>query len=779
MGGETLIFMEDESLNYKAIAGRYLYHWPLFLLCLFLTISISFIYLHVTSPVFKTKATILIKDRDNRASALGELGIFQENKVVENEIQILRSKALSESVVRNLALNVSYSTDSGFLEKPVYKNNPVKFYPIEFAADFAGAELVFRSTGEKTFSLTLADGKEINGTYGKIYHSPFGAWKIDNIGGNTSVLQYPLIIRLSTESSAALQTAAGLSVTAAGQNSSILELVIEDQMPERGIDILNELIHEYNKAAVEDKNKVTASTLHFVNERLDSLSMELTSAEKDVEHFKSSNGLVNISSESQLFLDQTRDADQKLAEMDIQLSVINGIERYAGQPSADGNSVPTTLGLNDPVLLRLISNLSDLQARRASILANGTPDNPVLMPVQSQIASTRKAILESIYVLKSTLLNSKKKIKGNLSGIEGAIRSIPAKEREFIGLQRKQTIKDNLVTFLLQKREEAALAYASAIADSRIVDQAYVLPVPVRPKKPMTYALAIFIGLFLPFSWVFCKDIFDTRIRQSSEVAQVTQVPVAGELADEPDSASLLDFEKRGVLSEQFRALRANLKYLYGKKEGSNVLLVTSSVSGEGKSFVSLNLGMALALTRRKTVVLEFDLRKPKVASYAGIAGKPGLSNYLIGGMALNELVQPSGKHPDLFIISAGYIPPNPSELLEEASLVKLLDYLKGHFDEIIIDTPPIGLVSDALLLASLADICLYVVRMHHTEHIYLKKLKALYQEKKFRKMAVVINGENQDGPYGYGYDYGYYDGEKRSVKPIRTRLKRFIKRLV
>jgi tyrosine-protein kinase Etk/Wzc len=557
-----------------------------------------------------------------------------------------------------------------------------------------------------------------------------------------------------------------------------LNLSFQTTNPALGKDVLRTLIQVYNEASLSDKNLTTQSTIRFIDERLGLISGELTTVERDVENFKTSNGLTDITGEAALYLENVKANDIQLNEVNIQLSAINDIERFVNSNSSK-EKIPATFGIQDPVLLGQITQLSELQLQRDQLLMTTQLSNPIVQTVVKQIESTRSAINANIQNITTTLLGAKRQLERNNNNYQGSIKKIPTQERQFISIKRQQSIKESLYLYLLQKREEAALSYASTVADSRVVDEAYSSDAPIKPKRSITYLIALILGVFLPILYLYFKELLNNKVSTLSDITKGSSIPVLGEvMLDEGKEPIVVTDSNRKAIAEQFRAIRTNLQYAHGKIDDhfGRVTLFTSSISGEGKSFVASNVAMSLAISGRKTVLLELDLRKPKISKYLKLINNIGLSNYLIGKASYSDIVQPSFIHDNLFVIGSGPIPPNPSELLIQPAVEDLINQLKDNFDEIIIDSPPIGLVTDAQILARVADASIFIVRHKYTLKVMMEQLHKIYRSKKFPKLNVIFNGVQLSKGYGYGYGYGYYSDESNQE---RFSLKKIAKNIL
>ncbi|WP_369826607.1 GumC family protein [Siphonobacter sp. BAB-5405] len=546
----------------------------------------------------------------------------------------------------------------------------------------------------------------------------------------------------------------------------MIQLTIEDAVPEKGEAILNRLIDEYNTAAVADKNKTASNTLKFLDERLGLVSGELQNVEKNVEQYKTAQGITDLSAQAQSFLQTVQQNDANLNQVNLQLGAIQDVEKYISSRSNERVGAPSTLGLSDPVLLGLITKVSELELQREQLARTTADQSPIVQSLEGQIRNMKANIRENVEATKTMLTTSKNQMLATNRKMEGVIRTIPQKERSLIDISRQQAIKNDLYTFLLQKREETALSFASTIADSRTVDAARSSNSPVKPVGKMIFALFALVGLVIPVGAMTAKDAMNNRVMRRTDVEEVTTVPILGEVVKSKEADRLIMApQNRSVISEQIRTIRTNLQFLKSATD-SQVLLFTSSISGEGKSFVSLNLGASLALVDRPTVILEMDLRKPKLREALGMSNSTGISNYLIGEATLEEALHPIPGYENYFIMPSGPVPPNPSELLSSPRLEQMFQELRDRFTYVLVDSPPIGLVTDAQLIAPFADSTLYMVRHDVTPKHYLKMIDTLYKEQRFQKLNIILNGVGEGEAYYYSYSYGYY-GEDEKKKLI------------
>jgi tyrosine-protein kinase Etk/Wzc len=784
ISSNLIVNEEAKTVNVKDIVYKYIYHWPLFLVGVFSCLIAAFLYLRYSQPVYLINSTLLIKDDKKGSMAAGgdllnELDLFGSSKVVDNEIEILKSKTLMRKVVERLNLSVSLKAEGRIKDSDLYSKKFLNVSVVQMDSAWFGKVLNLSFPNSNSYVLEDPEsGEKIKGKLNQLQKNVFGVYKITK-GLDFSILPITkLSLTINDPTLIANYYLSEFNVALASKQSSVLNLSILSADPEKGQDILNTLVQVYNEAALADKNKTTQSTIQFIDERLNLITGELTDVEKDVEIFKSTRGLTDLSNDASVFLENVKVNDAKLNEINLQISVVKDIERYINS-STPLEKLPSTLGINDPVLLGQITQLSELQLQKDQLLATTTENNPVVAPINKQIETTRSGIKSSISNIYKTLQVSKADLEGNNSQFQGSIKKVPGQERQLISIKRQQTIKESLYLYLLQKKEEAALSYASAVADSRTVDPAYYSRAPVKPKKQLVYLMSFLLGILLPIAYLYGRALMNDKVEDSSNLEELTSAPILGEISHNDSSEPIVVLENsRRAIAEQFRSVRTNMQYLHGKRlsgEGK-VTLFTSGMSGEGKTFVASNLAAALAISGKRTVLLELDLRKPKVSKYLNLENTVGISNFLIGKAQINEIIQSTQISPNLFIIGSGPIPPNPSELLIQEDIEILFKYLRKNFDEIIVDTPPIGLVTDSQILSRLVDISIYLVRQGVTFKEQIKRLELLYRSNKFPKLNVILNGVKLGGRYGYGYGY-YSEDHTDTGNSIKTLLKELIKR--
>ncbi|MFD2934215.1 GumC family protein [Spirosoma flavum] len=768
----------DENFNYlpyqvvgsnsaspRMFLSKYAKRWPWFLLSVGLMLVGAYVFLLQQQPIYKIQASLLIQDEtkvNGQDNLLKEFEVTTPRKVIENEVEILRSFPLMDRVVEKLHLDAQYYLTSMFGKHEIYDTSP-----IELLVEQAKPELY-----KKPLELFLASNKvvKINGVAYPLNQSiqtPYGRLRIVTRDQVNDTIR-SLSVQVAKRSSVVDDYIKRLKAAPVTKATSVIQLSLEDAVPQKGEAILDQLIEEYNRMAILNKNKVATNALKFIEGRLYIISGELTNVEQSLESYKATQGITDLSTQGESFLKTAQENDALLNQVNVQLAAINDLQAYVNNQSNKQGSAPATVGLNDPTLITLINKMVQLQAQRDQLERTTSEDSPLLQTLDSQIKVTKSNMAENISLMKTMLLSSQQQYLNKNKILEGEIRTLPQKERSLMDITRQQSIKNNLYTYLLQKREETAVALASVANDSRTINPAQSSEKPVKPIKSMVYMLFIFLGILLPIAGIAGHDALNDRIIRRTDVEEATQIPIIGELVKKQQSGSVvITPNTQSVIAEQIRTLRADLQLIRNDSEESQVLLFTSSISGEGKSFISLNLGMSLALVDKKTVILEMDLRMPKIHKVFDIDNNRGICDYLRNEATLDDILAPVPGCPNYYIIPSGTQTGNPSELLSSPRLKQLIHELRESFDYILIDTPPVGLVSDARLISPLADATFFIVRHDLTPKNHLKMLEKLYHEKRFQRLNIILNAIDNDASYHYSssykYSYGYGQMSRKS----------------
>ena len=756
--------LEDKKeISFSDVLYKFLPYWPFFVLLLLISMTCAWLYLRYSLPIYKTTATLLIKD-DKRSTSgssadpLEAFDMFGSKKSVENEVKVLQSKTLMQEVVKNLHLYAPVTIEGRITHQSAYEESPITIFAKEPDSLNPVNKIFFRYN----YKSQLVNINNVNFPINQWVTTPFGVLEFlpnayFNKGKGTDHT-YKFYFSLLNSKKIVNSVLNSVKISSSSKESTVIDLSIDGEVPKRGEDILNELLKVYNQAAILDKNILAANTLKFVEDRLKYVVNELDSVEGRLQNFKSRNRITDISAQGKIYLETVAANDQKVSEINMQLAALDQVDNYVTSKGGVGGIVPATFGIADPVLASLLEKLSSLELQYTQIKNIVPENNPAVISIIDGINKLKPEISENIRSQRRNFLAGRNNLSGTNSQYSSMLRTIPEQERELLDISRQQAIKNNIYTFLLQKREETALSFASAIADSRILDKAETIDVPISPKNRLTYLGAFLAALILGIITIYIKDMFTRTVQQRSDIEKYTNLPFLGEVVyDKAKSSIVIGEGTRSVIAEQFRQLRTSLGFM-GIDENHKKILITSNISGEGKSFIAINLGISLALMNKKVVLIELDLRKPKLSEQLKVSRNTGMSNYLIGKMPIGELLKPTGIE-NLFVIPSGPIPPNPSELISNERLPELLTYLEKSFDYVIMDSAPINPVTDSFILSPLADVTLFIVRHDYTPKLFLQKLEERHKMNSLKNSAIIYNGVKGRGYKKYGYGYGFGNG--------------------
>ncbi|MFK8006481.1 MAG: GumC family protein [Saprospiraceae bacterium] len=763
-------------IDFQKIFSKMLSAWWLFIICFGIAIGLGKLYLRYTTFEYSSRAILLIKDAGNSGNISAESILLSDQglsggKAMDNEIQILKSLTLMEKVVDRLELDVEYFRIGQFKETELYKDSPFLVDSIEMSNSNI-SYVNFQVVLEDYKSFVLKENAEDEGRkcyFGIPFETNAGKFLI-SLNPEIAILkgEYRLIIK-SIES-AAYSYKSGLRVERIGdQNaSSVLQLIILNPVSKKARDILNTLIDVYNEEEIKDENKVLENTLEFIDNRVKSLVTELDEVESGIQNYKSKNEIIsNTASGSMDYtLNEIRSAVQQISSFEIQKDLLLSLEGFLIKEQTTFDLIPANLIAESPVLSGLVNQYNNLVLQNKKISTTASAQNPTRILIEEQIVDLRKLILETIQNLRQDLQIPINEIELNIKNLKSSMSNIPGLEKKLIEKMRTQSIKENLFLYLLQKREETALSEAVTTAKTRTIDRARASNYAVFPKRKLTMMVSGILGLVFPMMLVLLATFLDNKIDSDETIKSITNIPILGRIAQRKgDENIVVKYGSRSAINEMFRLLRTNLNFLNHNKPKQTMLL-TSSISGEGKTFIAINLAISFALSGKKVILLGMDLRKPKMAEYLNVGSGKGITNYLIGQSNLEEIIQPYSENPNLSFIACGPTPPNPAELILSNRMEELLMELKDKYDYVLIDTPPIGLVSDALLLRKFVDNILIIVHQRRTRRGMLKNLENMYSKNELQHSSIIFNGVKSGksyygyGGYGNGYNQGYYVDE-------------------
>ena len=755
---------EEENL-FAELGQRYLPYWPLFVILITISLGAAFVFLKLSPPIYEIVGKVLVKDEKKGVDAskvLDALNVFGEKKIVENEIDIFESWPILEAVVKDLNLFQTISHEENLRTIDVYgSTSPVVFEAVKPDSINKFSKTVSFTVNWKSNFIIIDGKKYYDGGKIELQDNMFILHFNPDFAGVKDESKYNL--NVTSVASTALALKAGLKIESTSKQSTVIQIVMESTNRKKGEDIINTLIYEYQKAALKDKNQVASNTLSFVEDRLRIMVQDLSDVETNIEKYKKKEGIINVSEQSTLFLETVKSNDQKLSEINLQLSVLGDVEKYVGGKGSNPGTVPSLLGINDPTLVQLLTKLYEAEMQYAKLKRISGEKSDMLEQARYEINSLKPALLENIRNIRDNLNTTKSNLQSDLGKLDKMLQQVPAKEKALLQISREQAIKNSIYSFLLQKREETALSYSSAVSDSRIIEGGRSKPIPVKPIPKLIIGIGFALGLFSSIFIVIIREQFNRKILFRKEIEQQTGVPIVGELifSEHGENPLVIGDGNRTVLAEQIRIVRTNLSY-FGIKDDKKVILVTSSIPGEGKSFVSLNLAVSYALMGKKVALLELDMRKPKIAKQLKMEVVKGIANHLVGMASMAEITMSVNEVKGLYLLPSGPIPPNPSELITTEAFKSMIVELKKTYDYVIFDTPPVSVVTDAQLIAEYADATLYVVMHDKTPKVFLGMIANIYQQKKLPNMSVLFNGIKPRGfglygyTYGNGYGYGY-----------------------
>ncbi|KQM69556.1 tyrosine protein kinase [Pedobacter sp. Leaf216] len=741
---------------------RFAKNWHYFLISILVSMAAVYTFLYITPPKYKVSSTLLISDDKNGAAmsnstAFSDLNMFQTVKTVDNEIEILRSRDLIFKVLKKLKLETSYFKKQGFREKELYgKTAPIVVTAISLKNGAYARKINVSYLDE--ISYLFQDSLSTNIVkYGDTIHNKNYAVKIDKgpaFGTEFGKirLQFKNLYKMTEAYSLV-----SLKIVPVVKDANTITISLNDAVPQRGIDILNDLIETYNINNVNNKNAIARNTIKFIDNRLKYLVADLSGTEEDVESYKQQNRVTDINMDAQMNAARSGEYNQLLENSSVQLRILQSIEGYFKGRQSQFTLAPSAMGLKDPILNSLISKFNDLQLERNRMLRTANAENPLVLNLTEQLATLKNNILENLSSIKQGFVIERSNLRANYSQFDSKIKSVPTIERGLIERSREQSVKSGLYKYLLQKREETALSLSATVPTSQVVDKPAYNTIPDSPKQPLLYLCGFIFGFFVPAGAIYVKGLFNNKVQDASTI-ELTGAKMLGELSHNLDKSTIV-FQKdnRSTISELFRYIRMNLGLMSNNIE-NRVMLVTSSMKGEGKTFFSVNLATTLGMLDKKVVVLEFDLRKPDLLNKVGLKQTKGLTDYLISdSVFLEDIIKPTAVSDHVSVIGCGKSPENPSEVMMSPKMDLLFDELKERFDYIIIDTSPVGQVADAFSLAEYADVSIYLVRYNYTNKYQLAILKDICDNNKLKNPMVVFNDAKREKNQKYSYGgYGY-----------------------
>ncbi|MFC2450018.1 MAG: GumC family protein [Flavobacteriaceae bacterium] len=780
--------LQEKDINIRELIKPYLDRWLWFVVGAFLALLGGYLFIKLSTPIYRTETTILVKDAKNNKLPEGASGLFDLSGIggmnvnsIENEIEILKSKKLIEQVVKDLGLTAEVYQEDAFTKKELYKDtSPVIINVIgekkdasdeqkklDILLEIKGSELilssdkmpdVIRTTYNKTISLPNANiiiqknpdykGEKIDELLLKVYNTE-------------RIVNYYREI---------------LSIAPKDKDATVIGITLDLPIKAKTQDFLNKLVVVYNQDAINDKNSESKKTKDFIDERIAIIAKELGDVENEKQSFKTENQITDIATETKINLETNAQARARQLEVDSQLELTNALMDYLSK-QGDYQILPNNIGLSDASAGNVINSYNQLIIERNRLLENSTAQNPVVIDITKKINSMRFSVMETLSKNRTGLQLERNKYLEEQGKLMSRISKVPTQEKLFRSIERQQQIKENLYLLLLQKREETQLSLAVTAPKAKIVDYAHSTEKPVAPKKLIIMLAALLVGIVLPFGVIYIRELLDNKIKTKHDIERLSQTVVLAELPKiRKGESDIVGRNDLSPMAEAFRILITNMNFMIPKKEKGKVVFVTSTIKGEGKTFASVNLALTLVNPNRKVIIIGSDIRNPQLQRYdKNSRVYMGLTEFLYDeNVTLDKVIHQSNMNPHLDVIYSGAIPPNPTELLTNGRYQVLLETLKPLYDYIIVDTAPLMLVTDTFLFADLADTTLYVTRSNYTEEKLIDFANKNIKANKIKNVGFVLNDVSKSNlGYGNKYGYGYGAKEKTLFDKIKSVFKR------
>ena len=788
----------EKPVDWKSLVMQYIVYWPWIAGCAVVALVLCFVYLRYQAPVYNVTASVLIKEGDsNKSSRMGgsinmmdamqTFGMFSMASNFDNELEVLKSRDLSRKVVRDLNLYISYREPRAFgYAVDLYKQSPVQVWltPEEAEKLKGGIRMRFDYVPEGAIKVEATyidpqteeevETEKTFPTFPAVWTLPVGTLTLsrDSVG-----VTEPMTVEATIASPVAVATAYSnaLTVEPTSKTTSIALLSMNNTSVARAKDYLDRLVAIYNDDTNEDKNEVAARTAEFIDERIRIINSELGTTEQELADFKQQSGLTNLEADAQLALQENSAYNQKQAENATQIRLVEFLRSYINDPKNTWEVIPSNVGLTDQNLSSQIDKYNQMLIERKRLLRTSSESNPAVVTLDESIRAMRTNVVTTVESVEKGLQITRADLNRQAEKFSSRISNAPRQEKQLISIARQQEIKANLYLLLLQKREENAITLAAVANNGRIINTPMAAPAPVAPKSKLFYLIALVLGIAVPVGIIYLRNFFRFKIETRADVEAITSLPIVGDVpyVKGMDACSIVVQENRNELMEEvYRSVRTNILYML--QPGQKVILFTSTMNGEGKSSNIGNVAASLAFMDKKVVVVGLDIRKPGLNKVFGLSPRAqGFTQYLADpSMDLLSLCQQSGISKNLYVLPGGPVPPNPTELVSRQALDDAIELLKKHFDYVLLDSAPIGMVTDTQLIARVADMSVYICRADYTHKSDFALINELNRDKKLPNPCVLINALNMDSRtngyfyglgkygkysrYGYGKKYGY-----------------------
>ncbi|MDQ1095135.1 MULTISPECIES: GumC family protein [Chryseobacterium] len=771
---------DTKEVSFKELINPYLKNWKYFVGTVFLLLIIALYIIKSTPPIYKIQTSVLIKDAKKMSSASGDFGILQTlggfsgmgTNSIENELGVFDSKTIVEDVLKQHNFQTPIYTKQTFNDLELYgKTSPyiINIIQEKKDVDLPKKPINIKIRGNDVVLSSVEWKKDVVTAFNKTISLPFALIMISknpDFQAPYKAKMSDIYFNYNTFEDTVDDFQKSLNVELLDKDGTIINLSVDFENKEKAKDFLNGLVRQYNVYAINDKNIESKKTKDFIDKRILLISNELGDVETQKEGFKSNNNIVDLPTEAKINLQLKEQSKAQLLEIGTQIELTK-ILRSSLDRKGTEDVLPLNIGLDNEAAGKAIQEYNTLVLQRNKYLQDATPDNPIVKSANRQIQEMKTSLAESLQKNAVSLEFAKKKVESQLGGSEQMIGKIPKQEKLFRSIERQQQIKESLYLLLLQKREEAAISMEITAEKARVIDKAFVFKKPVAPKKIIILGVFFALGIFIPFLFIYFKKLLQSTIINRGDLTKVTTLPVIAEIPKLKNKHhTLVSFNDISPMAEAFRILVTNLRFLLPLGEGPHIILVTSSVKGEGKTFVSTNLSTVLASARDKVLVVGADIRNPQLQRYnTSMKTAKGLTEFLSGeDITLSEVIHPSSYNDNCDFIYSGSIPPNPTDLLQNGKLDELLTLIKGlgKYKYIVLDTAPLLLVTDSFLISDKSDVVVFVTRSEVTERGYIEFLNNSVQDKKLKNVGIVLNDVSESN-FGYGNKYGYgYQAEEK-----------------
>lgn len=754
---EDLFLDKKRSISPMEMLYQNVKYLPWILLSMFIAAIIAFVYLRYTPEVFLSKGKMIIKSDNPSGSGdekFNRLLLIEPGPNLTNEIAIIKSTSFIERVVEQLGLQVVYNGLGNVRASQFYLDAPLKLDVIT-RKDSTTTKFQLTIINEEEFVLA---GETEKRKFGEAIKTPNGIFRIEYVNtkplSSLQTMEYE-ILYLPLDI-AAERLLAHLVVKQSEDYGNIIEINFESKNKELSSDFVNAIMEEYGESTIEEKTSIARHTIQFIEERLDSLQSELSGVEGSIQELKEKNKGADLSTQGLQYSTVISESENRLDDLYVKRRILGWLRDYLNKSDNTNSTVPVNLGIDEPTLMALIAAYNQIQVQKSALLKSTTELNPKVVELQESANKLRNDIVESLNSVEKAYDISISRIQGRFNEAQKNVVSIPGKARKLLNIERQQKIKEELYLLLLSKKEEVAIGSSAVGSNSTILERATNRPKLVEPQTKQVYMKFLLAGLFLPLIVIVIKAYFNDTVKSSLDIERLTDTPLLGEVVrSENPSPTLVVSSGRSYITEQFRSIRNNISF-FTNVSNKPAILITSSISGEGKTFISSNIAAAFAVAGKKTLLMEFDIRKPKIASNFGVNTLTGISSVLVANEDPDRTVVKAKEIENLYILPCGAIPPNPSELLLLPQMENLFKWAKEKFDIVIVDSAPVGIVSDALTLSKYVDASLFIVRQDYTLKKATELIEKLYTQKRLPNMSIILNDVKMMRGRGYGYGYGY-----------------------